>query len=117
MTIFTPLRAASAGLAFITTGLMPDPALADIIHADDVIINDSVSLPGTTGVCIGIGCVDGEVFNNSLLTLKGLTPRISFIDTSSSSISGSRSTRRTQEGRNPVPASSSSCSGSLILLS
>ena len=80
MTKFTHLGA--AGLAFVATSLLSAPALADIIHGDDVIINNSVA-GGTTGqLCVGSDCVSGETLGADTLRLKQNNVRIHFEDTS-----------------------------------
>jgi hypothetical protein len=52
------------------------PAAADIIHADDVIINGG-------SLCVGVDCVDGEAFGFDTIRLKENNLRIHFDDTSS----------------------------------
>ena len=69
MTSFTQFRAASAGLAFIATSLSSAPASADIVHGDDVIINNSIDdiFPG---LCVGFDCSNGESFGADVIRLK-----------------------------------------------
>ena len=66
------------GLAFVTTGLVliSAPAAADIIHADDVIIDFSL--------CVGIDCVNGENFGSDTIRLDENNLRIHFEDSSAS---------------------------------
>ncbi|APZ54049.1 hypothetical protein [Salipiger abyssi] len=56
--------------------LMAVPAVADIIHADDVIAQFSL--------CVGNDCVNGENFGSDTIRLKENNLRIHFDDTSSS---------------------------------
>ena len=78
MTIFTPLRAASAGLAFVATSLLSAPASADIIHTDDVIIEKNTL--GGVGLCVGNSCADGESFGSDSIRLKEESVRLHFDD-------------------------------------
>jgi len=59
-----------------TLGLMVGAAQADIIHADDVIVDGSL--------CVGNDCVSGEAFGFDTLRLKENNLRIKFDDTSNS---------------------------------
>jgi len=69
------------GLNFSTAILLlsVNPALADEVITQNVIIN------GTGSLCVGATCIDGEVFDFDTLRLKSSDPRIDFIDTSNSS--------------------------------
>ena len=78
MTDFRQFRA--AGLALITTSFMAGPAAADIVHGDDVIINDSIT--GSGDLCVGVDCVSGEGFGSDTIRLKENNVRLHFDDTS-----------------------------------
>ncbi|MCF3596472.1 hypothetical protein LZG00_21010, partial [Rhodobacteraceae bacterium LMO-12] len=60
-----------------TLGLMVGAAQADIIHSDDVIING-----GSSSLCVGFDCVNGEVWGSDTIRLKENNLRIHFQDTS-----------------------------------
>jgi len=58
-----------------TLGLMAGAAQADIIHADDVIINGG-------SLCVGLDCINGQGFGDTTILLKENNTRILFEDTS-----------------------------------
>lgn len=64
------------GLAVFVAAIGMD-AKADIVHADDVIVQGSH--------CVGVDCVDGETFSFDTIRLKENNLRIHFEDTSASS--------------------------------
>ena len=86
MTNLTKLGA--AGFAIITTGLLADPASADIVHADDVIING-----GTANLCVGFDCADGEASGSDVIRLKDQALRLHFQDTSNPAVGPSNDWR------------------------
>ncbi|MCF3596471.1 hypothetical protein LZG00_21005, partial [Rhodobacteraceae bacterium LMO-12] len=59
-----------------TLGLMVGAAQADVVHADDVIVDGSL--------CVGNDCVSGEAFGFDTIRLKENNLRIKFDDTSNS---------------------------------
>jgi hypothetical protein len=67
------------GIAAIVFGLSLSAGMAraDIIHADDVIINGM-------SLCVGADCVNGEAFGFDTIRLKENNLRIDFLDTSNS---------------------------------
>ena len=70
-----------AALALLGAGLIPGPALADIVHGDNTIINNSIA--GSGSLCVGAACVDGEAFqNHDQIRLKSINVGIDFDDTS-----------------------------------
>ena len=73
-THFNTIRLALGATALTLIG---SAASADIIHADDVIINGG-------SLCIGFDCVNGESFGFDTLRLKENNLRIHFDDTSTS---------------------------------
>jgi len=68
----TRVLALMLGAAFITSG----KAKADFVIPDDLIVQGSA--------CVGLDCVDGEVFNFDTIRLKENNTRIKFDDTSTS---------------------------------
>jgi hypothetical protein len=71
------LSPTAVGLAAGWAAISAAPALADVVHADDVMIQSSL--------CVGFDCLDGEVFNFATIRLKENNTRIDFQDTSTGS--------------------------------
>jgi hypothetical protein len=72
---FAKSRSASAAAILFATGVVGvDKAAADFVIADDLIVQGST--------CVGLDCVNGEVFNFDTLILKENNLRIFFNDTS-----------------------------------
>ncbi|WP_141102059.1 SlyX family protein [Oceanicola sp. 22II-s10i] len=63
--------------AALMTGGLAAPALADVVHLDDVIIDGSL--------CVGFDCVNNESFGFDTIRLKENNVRIKFQDTSTGS--------------------------------
>jgi len=76
MSIYHKFVKTSLATALLGASLMAVPAIADIVHLDDVIIDFSL--------CVGNDCIDGESFGFDTIRLKENNLRITFIDTSSS---------------------------------
>jgi len=68
------------GILLISFFIFPANLKAAIIHADDVIIRGGTA----SGLCVGIDCVDGEVFGFDSIRLKENNLRMHFYDTSAS---------------------------------
>lgn len=62
--------ALAAGALLLTSGM----AMADVVHADDVII--------TRSLCVGFDCANGEAFGSDTIRLKENNLRIKAMDTS-----------------------------------
>tara|TARA_R110000868_G_scaffold13892_1_gene64617 strand:+ start:70378 stop:71568 length:1191 start_codon:yes stop_codon:yes gene_type:complete len=70
------LTASSLALAAAAFIGLSAPALSDVVHADDTIVQGSI--------CVGFDCVNNENFGFDTLRLKENNTRIAFTDTSSS---------------------------------
>ena len=70
-------RKAFVAAVMTASAMTAGTAVADIIHADDVIINGG-------SLCVGMDCVNGESFGFDTLRLKENNLRIHFNDTSAS---------------------------------
>src|SRR6185295_19460712 len=75
MTAFSKLRGARIAALLLGTALINDPARADQVIADDLIVQGST--------CVGLDCVNNESFGFDTLRLKENNTRITFFDTSS----------------------------------